>query len=221
MKKKPQVSGPIKLSEGSIEGSHDLLNLFLEYFVFFRWIYFKNRPRGNLLLLRALLVVGTYSAIYYYFFGSISLVLEGIEVDSVICFAAAIVFGYSNMLNVFHKKSESCNKLYVQMVSHSTSGNEIATRLLANTLCLQLLTLDLWAHRLFRRVFSNYLQKSVEFAYSNNNIDVISECKLPESLDEAITIINSGKLQAKVARSLLDNYQGYLLEESKVYGIAS
>lgn len=220
MKKKTPDLGPIKLSEGSIEGFHDLLNLFLEYFVFFRWIYFKNRPRGNLLLLRAILVVGVYSAIYYYFFGSFSLVLEGIEIDSVICFAGAIVFGYSNMLNVFHKKSDSCTKLYVQMVSHSTNGNEAAAKLLANTLCLQLLTLDLWAHRMFRRVFSSYLHAAMKFTYANNP-EIITECKMPGEPEDALKIVNSGKLQAKVARTFLDNYQGHLLEESKVYKIAA
>lgn len=216
MKKSPRIDESIKLTEGSIEGFHDLLNLFLEYFVFFRWIYFKNRPRGNLLLLRSLLVVGSYSAIYYYFFGSFSLVLEGIEVDSIICFAGAIVFGYSNMLSVFHRKSDSCTKLYVQMVSQSTNGNRIAAELLANTLCLQLLTLDLWAHRMFRSVFSNYLHLAIKFTYANNP-DLISRYRMPDRIEGAISIVNSGKLQAKIARTFLDNYQEHLLEESKVY----
>ncbi|OQW47421.1 MAG: hypothetical protein A4S09_15345 [Proteobacteria bacterium SG_bin7] len=216
MKKKPSIDDSIQLSEGSIEGFHDLLNIFLEYFVFFRWIYFKNRPRGNLLLLRSCLVVGTYSAIYYYFFGSFSLVLEGIEVDSIICFAGAIVFGYSNMLGVFHRKSDSCTKLYVQMVSLSTTGNKSAAELLSSTLCLQLLTLDLWAHRMFRRVFSNYLHLAIKFTYTNSP-ELISHHNLPEKIEDAIKMVNSGKLQAKVARMFLDNYQGHLLEESKVY----
>lgn len=216
MKKKPKIEEAIKLSEGSIEGFHDLLNLFLEYFVFFRWIYFKNRPRGNLLLLRSLLVVGTYSIIYYYFFGSFSLVLEGIEIDSVICFAGAIVFGYSSMLSVFHKKSDSCTKLYVQMVSYSTAGNRIAADLLANTLCLQLLTLDLWAHRMFRRIFSNYLQLAIKFTYTNNS-ELISQFGMPDKIEDAIKVVNTGNLQAKAARMLLDNYQGHLLAESKVF----
>lgn len=220
MAKKHTDLSAVKLSEGSIEGFHDLLNLFLEYFVFFRWIYFKNRPRGNLLFLRSILVVGTYSSIYYYFFGSFTLVLEGIEVDSIICFAGAIVFGYSNMLSVFHRKSDSCTKLYVQMVSQSTEGNDKAAQLLANTLCLQLLTLDLWAHRMFRRIFSSYLQKAIDYTYKHNK-DVISESKLPPKIEGAYELLNSGKLQAKSARAILDNYQGHLLEVSKVYGIAS
>ena len=40
----------IKMRETSVQNIQDFINWFIEYFLFYRWIFFKNRPRVNFLL---------------------------------------------------------------------------------------------------------------------------------------------------------------------------
>lgn len=216
MEKVSKINSPVVLSEGRIENFPDLLNLILEYAVFFRWIYFKNRPRGNLFLFRSLLVVSFFASIYFLAFGDFGLVLEGIEIDPVVAFAGAVVFGYWNMLNVFHRKSEACSQIYLEMIKNANSGKDINSRLLCNTLCLELLTLDLWAHRMYKSLFARNLSRAVDVAYAKK-MSQIGAVQLPENKSHFLDFINKGQLQAKDARTLLDSYQDVLLEEVKVF----
>lgn len=204
---------PVRLAEGKIENFSDFLNLIFEYGLFFKWMYFKNRPRANLLLLRSVLMVTVFSVGFFYFFYDFGLVLEGIEIDPVIALAGAVVVGYWNMIATFYKKSQACNYLHVELLKATGDGKLQTAELLSNSLAIELLTLDLWAHRKYRHLFAVYLYKSMELAYQDKAME-IADLKLPKSLAECIEYVNHGHLQAKEARILLDSHHQVLMKQN-------
>ncbi len=203
------ISYPIRLAEGKIESVPDLINLAFEYGIFFRWIFFKNRPRGNLLFVRSLLIVGFFAALFFRFRHDWELLLLGIDVDPAILLAGAVVFGYWSMLSAFYSKSAACNQIYLEMIKAGGEGHTITAKLLSNALAIELLTLDLWAHRRFRMLFARNLYRAIEHAYSGDSQRL--EMKLPAKIEDLYALVNGGHLQSKEARVLLDNYQDYLM----------
>ena len=208
-----QLNHPVRLSEGKIENFSDFLNLVLEYGLFFKWIYFKNRPRGNLLFLRSAMMVGTFSYAFFYFFYDFGLVLEGIEIDPVIALAGAVIIGYWHMTGSFYKKTKSCHHLHTEMLKATGSGEEHTAEILSQALAIELLTLDLWAHRQYRKLFADVLTQSMKWAYDHKWDGVRLERF--EHFDDYIDHVNRGKLQAKEARLLMDHYQEHLLLKNK------
>ena len=156
------LKNPIRLAEGRVESLSDLVNLLFEYGLFFKWIYFKNRPRGNLLFLRSTLMVGAYALIFFYFFYDFGLVLEGIEIDPVIALTGATIIGYWHMTSTFYKKSKSCNDLNVEILKAVGREDHKTVELFSNALAIELLTLDLWAHRKFSSIFSEEIYKAID-----------------------------------------------------------
>jgi hypothetical protein len=209
MPQNDKIQQPVLLTEGKIESFSDFLNLTIEYVLFFRWAYFKNRPRGNLLLLRGLMVVSFWSAIVIQTKFDWKLILLGIDIDPIIAYFAAIGFSYYSMSSVFFKKSEACAHMYTEMIKAGGAGNTWSAKALSNALALELLTLDLWAHRKYRGLFAKNLYRAVEHAYSKNSVPV--KVTIPTDMKSYIELINKGHLQAKEARILLDNYQDYLM----------
>ena len=195
----------VRLSDGKIQGIPDLVNLILEYFVFYKWMFFKNRPRGNLLFLRSLLVVGTFSILYFYFFGQFELVLEGIDIDPVIALGLAAGVGYWNMVNVLNKKSMYCGQLYNQIFAVLAGGDKKKGEAMATSLAIQLLTLDLWAHRSFGRVFVKKLDEAIQFHGSAKGSGT------KDDIPTLVKKVQAGKLKVKEARTLLEDYQAHLL----------
>lgn len=195
-----KINSPVKLSETRIESIQDIVNLFFEYFVFFRWIYFKNNPRGNLLLFRTFLAVSLLSAIYYSIFSSFNLVIEGIDVEPIIFFVFLLTIGYWNMSSVFHKKSEHCSELYTKYLIEVSNKNEKGASLIGNLLAIKLLTLDLWGHRSFSPHFAKTLEKA------------ITSLKDEANANELIQKVNAGKLNNREARCLLQGLQDKELE---------
>ena len=207
---KKLLNCPVRLSEGKIENFSDFINLALEYGLFFKWIYLKNRPRGNLLFLRSAMMVGSFSCLFFYFFYDFGLVLEGIEIDTVIALTGAVIIGYWHMTGSFYKKTKSCNDIHLEMLKASGAGDRRSVEILSNSLAIELLTLDLWAHRKFRKVFRECLLSSMELAYSSD----LEGINKPKSLDEYVDYVNKGRLQAKEARILLDHQQDVFLKKS-------
>jgi len=203
------VKYPVQLAESRIDGPSDLINYFLEYCVFFRWIAFKNRPRGNLLLLRSFLIVSAWAVLYFQFRRSFELILLGIDIDPVLFYFGGIVAGYWSMLNAFYNKSAACNQMYLEMVKSGGIGNTIAAKLISTSLAIELLTMDLWAHRKYRSLFARNLFRAIEHAYSDQS--ALVEFKMPSAIEQMLERVNAGKLENKEARLLLENYQNFLM----------
>lgn len=206
------LNSPVRLKEGRIENFSDFVNLMFEYGVFFKWIYFKNRPRGNLLFLRSALMVGTFSFVFFYFFYDFGLVLEGIEIDPVIALAGAVIIGYWHMTSSFYKKCKSCNQIHLEILKAAGKGDHKTVDILTNSLAIELLTLDLWAHRKFRNLFAQSLNDSLEFATKHPK-DI--HWKAPKDLKAYQELVNKGGLQAKEARLLLDHRHKSLMASKK------
>lgn len=183
-----KVNYPVKLSECKIEGFGDLVNWLFENLVFFRWNYFKNNPRGNLLLIRSGLVTSLFGIVYYFFFSSFDLIIAGVDVDPIIILGVAITVGYWNMASSFAQKSAHCSQLYMEFLRYQAGGNSETAAALGNFLSTTILTTDLWAHRAFAKHFA----KSLELAAEGR-----------ENSTEIITKINSGKFNAKDVRDLI------------------
>ena len=68
---------------------------------------------------------------------------------------------------------------------------------------MQLLTMDLWGHRLYSWIFSESLVDSANWAIENKKASF-------ENIDEFIELVNSQKLEVGYARSLLLQYMQHL-----------
>ena len=205
------LNSPVRLKEGRIESFSDFVNLVFEYGIFFKWIYFKNRPRGNLLLLRSAMMVATFSVGFFYFFYDFGLVLEGIEIDPVIALAGAVIIGYWHMTSSFYKKCKSCNQIHLEILKAAGLGDQRTVDLLTNSLAIELLTLDLWAHRKFRGLFAESLFHSLKHASDEHKAIT---WKAPKNLEDYILKVNKGDLQAKEARQLLDFHHKSLMKSA-------
>ncbi|MBT3584578.1 MAG: hypothetical protein HN509_06710 [Halobacteriovoraceae bacterium] len=188
-----KINHPVKLSECQINGVNDFVNWFFEYLIFFRWIYFKNRPRGNFLLIRAFLAVGFLALIYYYVFSSFHLVLQGIDIEPLVAFIILTTVGYWNMSSIFHQKSAHCANLYRDFLREMGKGNKKAGELVKVLLASNLLTVDLWAHRGYSQLFAESLEESIRF-------------KDKEAADAVIEKANLGNLNSADVRSYLQYY---------------
>ena len=204
----------LHFSDGKIEQMSDLLNFILEYFMFYRWIYFKNRPRGNLLFLRSLLVVGTFAFLFFKFFHDFRLVLMGIDINPVIAMGAATALGYWNMVSVFHNKSSTCTTIYTEIMKAKGEGNLKSVELLSNSFALNLLTMDMWAHRLYDSFFSKNLEIAIHHHfYKGDWSKAHPQASLEEknkAINDYIEIVNAGRLQAREARYILTEYREFL-----------
>ena len=187
---------PIHLSENKIRSVFDFVDRVLEYFVFFRWIYFKNRPRTNFFFVRSVAAVAAFGVIYYSIFSSLRLVLLGIDLDPVIFFAIAISVAYWQMTNVYLNKKVACNTTHNQIIHAFGEGNVKTAKLLKNTLALNLLSEGLWAHRSYVYFFASALESALDYANSD---------------DKKIQEVLSGRLEIAEARKILLNYKAYLI----------
>jgi hypothetical protein len=160
----------------------------MEYFLFYRWIFFKNRPRVNFLLLRAVMVVCTWFGLYYIFFSSFELLIIGVDVDPIILLGICIVVGFQGMSNTFAKKSVDCLKLYNDYLTEFAKGDYNVAKMLGTSLSLQLLMVDLYAHRNFSWFFAKVLEEAIG------------------GHQEKLERFKSGKMFVREARQLLQTY---------------
>ncbi|MFK8137452.1 MAG: hypothetical protein AB8E15_03740 [Bdellovibrionales bacterium] len=189
----------------------EMINFALEYFVFFRWIYFKNRPRANLLLIRSMMIMGLFTGTFFYFVSDFELVLAGIEIDPVIALFVALVIGHWNLAGTFFSKSASCNEVYLQYLNCISEGNHMKIFIFRNALALQLLTLDLWNHRLYRELFAKDLESSVYYFFAKRDLFDSPKIKFQGTPEGFIDRINKGKIKTSEAHYLLTTYQKALL----------
>jgi hypothetical protein len=190
----------VVLSESKIETFQDLLNILFEYLIFFKWIYFKNRVRGNLFFLRSILMVLTFALLYFKFFASFNLVIMGVDIDPVIAFGGAIVINYWAMVQSFASKSVLCLNVYNDVLKAYGAKNIAAAELLRNSLALQVVTVDMWGHRLFSPMFISAIKSALIQRYS------ATESNLTEA-NRAVELFISGKTTPRQLRILLTEHQ--------------
>lgn len=200
----------IYLADSKIKGLHEIFHYLIENFIFFRWMFFKNRPRSTFLLIRAFLITGIFCCLYYLTISKFKFLIMGVDVDPVLLFSFMAVIGYWNMLRAFYDKNNYCSNLYNEIVKESAKGNNKSAEILRVNLATQLLSMDLWSHRIYSGTFVHMLENAIEFNFTEKN----DYYKCPFSnKEECVKAANDRKLQVGVARNMLMAYQHYLEDQ--------
>lgn len=206
---KPKLNPWIFLNESPIDSPYEIIHRFIENFVFFKWIFFKNRPRTTFLLIRSFMITGVVFGLYYILFSNIKFLIMGIDIDPILIFVSGAVLGYWNMSRSFEQKSQYCSNLYNEYLKLKGLKQDEAAELVAVNFCTQLVTLDLWSHRMYSWLFTRTLHKAAEYSYNSNG-----ECFRPKdsSLEDFIRRANQRKLTISEVRLLFLCYQDSLLD---------
>lgn len=212
-----KLNNRIYLSESKISNSYELFHKFFENLVFFRWIFFKNRPRTTFLLVRAALITSMFFSLYYLSISNFKFLLLGVDIDPVLVFSFMGVLGYWNMTQAFYQKNNYCSSLYNQVIQEKALGHHQASKILAVNLSAQLLSMDLWSHRIYSRIFVKELQESIRYAYAHK-----PSFKLSFTTEEdLVTAANNKQLTVAEARLLLIHFQEHLESNIEKEGAAA
>lgn len=197
----------IYLSESKIKNIFELLHKVFENLVFFRWIFFKNRPRSTFLLTRAFLITSVFCFCYLLFKSRFNFFIMGLDIDPVLVFFFMGILGYWNMLKGFYDKNNYCSNLYNEIIKEKARGHQKSSKILSLNLSSQLLAMDLWAHRIYSPSFVKNLEEAIIFCYSEQNKYFKPKFK---SLEECFQAANNKKLNVGDARNILLSHQYYL-----------
>lgn len=185
---------PVKLCETKPRSLTQWLHLIMEYGLFFRWILFKNRPRGNFLLVRSVLGVGFQGSLYFLLFGDVELLLLGIEIDPVIALGILVTLAFWNMSRTYQDKTKLCLNCYQDILAAVADSQIKKAEILATNLALTLLSMDFWAHPLFSGAFFQALERAIYHQPA-------------EKREGYITLLDQGRMDQKTALSLLKTHQ--------------
>lgn len=175
------LNSPIQLCGEPIHNPIDFLHWAIENLILFKWTFFKNRPRVNFILIKSILTVTTVSFIIFlitiifnksgcitnkekYLFSFLGNNLNSL----LITFFSATSIIYWQTTAIFQKKWLYCNELYNTILSLNEQDH-YKRNILSNALSIDLLTLDLWAHRSFQDFFRDELNIAIKNIYSNSN----------------------------------------------------
>ena len=205
----------IYLADSKISGLHEVFHKAFENLVFFRWMFFKNRPRSTFILFRSFLITGIFCCLYYAVFSNFKFIVIGVDVDPVLIFGFMGIVGYWQMLKGFYDKNNYCSNLYNEVVKERARGHHQSADLLSTNLSVQLLIMDLWSHRIYSSTFVEFLEKAIEFTHSKENIYTD---QIFETQKECIRTANNRELTVRSAREMLLAYQHYLEDQIRQGG---
>jgi hypothetical protein len=228
------VNSPVCLED---DASFSGIHFALEKLVFWRLAKWKNQPRTNFLFLRACLIVATMLLAIVgilsvavgigYLVGSESAVtsLRSFRgewpkhlLHCLLGFFSAVSVLFWNLEKEFKGRLMYCNSVYNESLKCTTYGLKNIRRLsilkkdlLSNSLAIDLLYFDLWAHYSLKELFAQELEEAIQDYYQPGN-----------PVTEAIKRINSGKMGEIEASKLLHNRQSMLLaKEAELLRIRS
>lgn len=180
-------SGKISLKE---EENQSPVHWVIENFVLWRLQRWKNNPRVNALIWKAILSVASMTIICSLFTLMICFIMRNfigenqffdfekfakdspkVNLGSLfnfgVVFTGSVSVAYWNMSTMFNKKWNYCADLYNKIIAIPNSTIDHQQRaLLRNALAIDLLVLDLWAHRSFSVLFETELMTAIECANS-------------------------------------------------------
>ncbi len=172
------------------EEKQSFIHFIIEKFILCRWQFWKNNPRVNMMIIKAAISVAAVSfiglviATIFYFtyhlpingsasFFKLSDEIGGIEFKSWLklgfLLSGSTTIAYWNMSTMFNKKWTYVVDLYNKIIQLDSSKK---TELLRNALAIDLLTLDLWAHRSLCSLFKNELIKAIKHTHLDNQDDI-------------------------------------------------
>ncbi len=189
--------------ESKLSSYYELFHKFAENFIFFRWMYFKNRPRTTFLMMRSVLVNSLAFSAYYYLFSHFDFLIMGIEVDPVLLYFGACTVGYWNMSWNFFQKCNYLSSMYNDIIKLCSKTQGLEAQMLRINFSMQLLTMDLWGHRLYSWILNETLEETFEWAIQNKTVSF-------KNMNEFYEVANNKKLEISVARSALLDYLQHL-----------
>ena len=128
----------------------------------------------------------------------------GIKIDPVLLFVGAWVAGYWNMTRAFGGKCNYLSNMYNDIIKEYGKDNHQVAKLLSLNFVSQLLTMDLWSHRLYSWVFISTLSEAAKWSIENTeNYPYVS-------YEEFIEVANNGKLEVSIARNMVMDYQKFI-----------
>lgn len=193
------TSKKISLKEEENQG---VVHYVIEKFVLWRLQNWKNNPRVNALIWKAILsvfsmtVIGAVIAISLYVAFNLLGQKQSFELGKVVeelskvylkswaklglVLSGSITVAYWNMSTMFNKKWSYCADLYNKILTVPKSDSD-QRDLLRNALAIDILTLDLWAHRSFSALFTAELLKAIDCAHGEAH--AVSEIARAENGD--------------------------------------
>jgi hypothetical protein len=223
------VQSPVSLKDdASFSGWHYVL----EKFVFCRLTRWKNYPRTNFLFTRACMIVAAITiaiavpCMTGLFIGYLLHTKDAVDFfisfkDAWPTYLARFTFGYFSAISVlfwnlereFKGRLMYCISVYNDSLKCTATGTDdvkelssLKRDLLSNSLAIDLLYFDLWAHYSLKELFSQELEDSIRDCYQQGI-----------ATEDAIQRVNSGLMGEIEASRLLHNRQSLLLsKEEKV-----
>lgn len=200
----------------------DIIHFVIEKCILCKWQTFKNNPRGNNLILRALWISIFLPMIFLVFLIVGKMILEGFFVENLYTFFNKSSFSefneslfsfkffknyllpwlglnliiYANLWKDYHSKWSYCSSLYNEIIKQNC---EKVQRNLISNFAIDLLCLDMWAHRSFYSSFRNSVEEAIEHKYQD-----CQSCQ--------ITKLNSGNFSENEIAEILEDYQSELVE---------
>ena len=127
-----------------------------------------------------------------------------VAVTSLLTGAASVVGTFSlvfwRMNDVYRKQWYYCQELYNEMLKHD---EERTASLLANSLAMDLIVVDLWAHRSFRELFREEFWEALQLKYERE----------PGTLSDKVQRVEKREFGEDEALCLLEWYQEQLLSD--------
>lgn len=186
------------------------LHFLIERLILFKWQCFKNNPRGNNLVIRAVFIATLIPAymlllmwLLNFFFGITDFYSGAIREkfdfhhykEYLLPLLAVIIVIYGSIWKDFHSKWEYCSNLFNDILK--CNDEEVVSNLCAS-LSIDLITLDLWAHRSFKETFHEELITAIKEKYQTSALPIIEEAE-------------NGLMSETRAMEILTDYQAKLV----------
>lgn len=202
-----KLTTPIRLAEQPIAGISDFLSWTFAKFCFFRWMWFRNNPRNELILLRSTLSTALLASVYYIVFSDFRFLVIGVDVHPVFILLGINFVIYSNMMKDFSQRSNYGIRLYNDIIQLRSRQDQdwYSYRYATASFAVQLLSLELWGHRDLSHAFNEAIELVIEDA-GNKGV------KFPDKLtkDTIYSQLNTGVLRCSQIRSILFDYMRLL-----------
>jgi hypothetical protein len=152
------------------------------------------------------MVTGVIFGLYYSIFSSLDFLIFGVEVEPALLFVAFSTVGYWNMYYSFQQKCSYVNGLYNEVIKEHASGSRESANLMAVNFASQLMSMDLWSHRMYSEIFNQVLDDSINYAFDATNENKIED----EKKDSFIKRLENGDVRVGEMRLIFFSYKRHL-----------
>ena len=198
----------VYLKQSNMANPYEFIHKFAENFLFFKWTFFKNRPRSTFLLVRSLFINSVIFGGYYYLFSHFNFLMMGVDVNPVLLFTGAVFMGYWSMSSSFSNRCNYLSNMYNEIIKYEAGEVSNTSTVLRLNFCAQLLTMDLWGHRLYSWLFVKTLFEAEEWSQKQGQSTY-------KNMDEFHQAVISKNLKISEVRNNFVSYQRFLIDNKQ------